>query len=374
LEIAYNADMLRYPVRFTVALCLLPLLIGLWLIETPREPVVAFDPPQRVETRNPKIGVHTRLTDEAAAWKIQRTLRMVREMGAAWIVEYFPWLYLEPAKGVFDWAHSDAVIDHAENQGLTVIARLGLVPAWARPDPRVTTVNTLDAEHYADFGDFVYAFVTRYRGRVRHIIIWNEPNLSFEWGLRPVSAREYVDVLRVVYARAKEADPDVIVLAGALAPTLEPEGSPAGLNDLIYLRQMYDAGAAACFDALAAHAYGLTAPMDDPPDPARINFRRVELLREIMLKNGDAGKPIYITEAGWNDSPRWSNAVSPAQRITYTMAAYEWAKSTGWVEVLAMWAFRYPRPTRTYQDNWTWVDEDFEPKPIYEEVRTRNVE
>jgi len=276
---------------------------------------------------------------------------------------------------VFDWWHADQVIDHADNQGLTVIARLGLVPAWARPDPREreTTFNYLDADHYADFGDFVYTFVNRYRGRVRHVIVWNEPNLSFEWGMRPVSAREYVDLLRAVYPRAKEADPGVIVLAGALAPTLEPEGSSAGLNDLAYLQQMYDAGAAAYFDALAMHAYGLTAPMDEPPDPARINFRRVELLRAVIIHNGDAAKPVYITEAGWNDSPRWNKAVSPAQRIRYTIEAYEWAASQPWVEMLAMWAFRYPQPARTYQDNWAWVDEDFEPKPIYEEVRQYTV-
>jgi GH35 family endo-1,4-beta-xylanase len=364
--------MFRRPVRFGAALLVLVILIGWWAIERPGEPAITLDPPQSVETRNPKIGVHTRLTDETVPSKIQRTLRMVREVGAPWIVEFFPWAYIEPAaKGEFDWWHTDQVIAHAENQGLTVIARFGLAPVWARPDPREreTTLSYLDAGHYADFGDFVYAFVNRYRGRVRHIIIWNEPNLSFEWGLRPPSAREYVDLLRVAYAGAKAADPSVIVLAGALAPTLEPEGSPAGLNDLIYLQQMYDVGAAGYFDALAAHAYGLNAPMDEPPDPRRINFRRVELLREIMSKNGDGGKPVYITEAGWNDSPRWNKAVSPAQRIEYTIGAYEWARSQPWVEMLAMWAFRFPQPARTYQDNWTWVDEDFEPKPIYEEVQ-----
>jgi len=359
------------PVRFAGAICLLLLLLWVWAVESPPGLVAVLDSPQTVVTRNSKIGVHTRLTDEAAPWKIQRTLRMVRELGAPWIVEFFPWVYIEPAKDQFDWRHADLVIDHATNQGLTVIARLGLVPAWARPDSREreTTLNTLDAEHYADFGDFVYAFVDRYRGRVQHIIVWNEPNLSFEWGLRPVSAREYVDLLRVAYTRAKEADPNVVVLAGALAPTLEPESSPAGLNDLVYLQQMYDAGAAAHFDALAAHAYGLTSPMREPPEPDRINFRRVELLREVMLANGDADKLVYITEAGWNDSPRWNKAVSPAQRIRYTIEAYEWAASRPWVEMLAMWAFRYPQPARTYQDNWTWVDEDFQPKPIYDEVR-----
>jgi GH35 family endo-1,4-beta-xylanase len=362
--------MFRRPARFGVALRLLPILFWLWAVEWPGGPLVTLDSQQQVQTHNPKMGVHTRLTDEAAPWKIQRTLRMVREMGAPWVVEFFPWLYIEPAKGQFDWAHADQVVDHAVNQGLTIVARLGLVPAWARPDPREmeTTLNYLGAEHYADFGDFVRAFVDRYRGRVRHIIIWNEPNLSFEWGLRPVSAHDYVELLCVAYAGAKEADPDVIVLGGALAPTVEPEGSSAGLNDLIYLQQMYEAGARSCSDGLAAHAYGLNARMDEPPDPARINFRRVELLREVMSKNGDT-RPVYITESGWNDSPRWNRAVSPAQRIEYTLAAYEWAKAQPWVEMLAMWAFRYPQPTHTYQDNWTWVDEDFEPKPIYEEVR-----
>jgi len=362
---------MRRPVRFAWAFRISLLLVWLWATEWPGDAPLTLEPPQQVLTRNPKIGVHTRLTDEAAPWKIQQTLRMVREMGAPWIVEFFPWAYIEPAFGEFNWQHADQVIDYATNQGLTVIARLGLVPAWARPDPREreTTLNYLDSAHYFHFGEFVFRFVERYQGRVRHIIIWNEPNLSFEWGLRPASAREYVALLRVAYAAAKEAAPSVVVLAGALAPTLEPEGSPAGLNDLIYLQQMYDAGAAPHFDVLAAHAYGLTSPMGEPPDPGRINFRRVELLRAIMLKNGDGDKPIYVTEAGWNDSPRWNKAVTPAQRIRYTIEAYQWAQSQPWVEMLAMWAFRYPQPARTYQDNWTWVDEDFEPKPIYEEVR-----
>jgi hypothetical protein len=315
--------------------------------------------------------VHTRLTDEGAPWKIQRNLQLVREMGAPWIVEFFPWAYIEYGKNNFDWWHADQVIDHAHAQGLKVVARLGLVPAWARPDPldQETTFNYLDPDHYADFGDFVYAFVDRYKDRVDHIIIWNEPNLSFEWGLRPVDAQAYVDLLKVAYRRAKEANPNVVVLAGALAPTLEPIGSPAGLNDLIYLQQMYEAGAKGTFDALAAHAYGLLAPMAEPPDPGRVNFRRVELLRDIMQRNGDGAKEMYITEAGWNDSPRWNQAVKPQQRIEYTLQALDWIKDKDWIEMLALWAFSYPQATRTFADNWTFVTDDLRPKPIYDEVR-----
>jgi len=345
----------------------------LWAIRPPHV-LVVLDPPQRVATANPIAGVHTRLTDEVDEWKIQRTVALVREMGTPWVVEYFPWPYIEPEEDAFTWGHSDVVIQHAENQGLTVIARLGWVPGWARPDPRQseqeTTLTYLDAGHYDDFADFVATFVARYRGRVNHVIVWNEPNLSFEWGYRPVDPEGYADLLRTIYPRAHAANPDVVVLAGALAPTLEPEASAAGLNDLAYLERMYLAGAAPYFDALAVHAYGLTIPPENGPARDRINFRRVELLREIMVAHGDDAKPVYVTEAGWNDHPRWASAVRPAQRIEYTIGAYEWAhQHWPWCKCVAMWAFRYPAPTYNYQDYYAFVTTDFEPKVIYLEVQ-----
>jgi hypothetical protein len=75
----------------------------------------------------------------------------------------------------------------------------------------------------------------------------------------------------------KAAAPEVQVLAGALAPTLAPPGSEFGVDDLVFLQGMYDAGAAAYFDVLAIHAYGWHFDPDSPPDPAVVNFppRRV---------------------------------------------------------------------------------------------------
>jgi len=49
----------------------------------------------------------------------------------------------------------------------------------------------------------------------------------------------------------------------------------------------------------------------------------------------------------------------------YTKAAEEWP----WCQMVAMWAFRYPRPARTYQDGFTFVTPGFIPKLIYEDVR-----
>lgn len=347
------------------------LLVVLWSTHPPGV-LVTMPPHQTVQTSNPKVGVHTRLTDEVEEWKIQRTLAMVRSMGSPWIVEYFPWAYIEPEPGRYAWQHSDMVIEHARNQGLTVIARLGMVPGWARPGPdeQETTATYLDAEHYADFAHFAATFAAHYSDQIHAIIVWNEPNLSFEWGYRPVDPAAYVELLREVYPSVKMVAPDIIVLAGALAPTLEPPGSPAGLNDLLYLAALYDAGAAPVFDALAAHAYGLGFPPDTPPDPELTNFRRVELLRAIMDEYGDIDKRIYVTEAGWNDHPRWTWAVNPGQRVQYTLDAYTWAdEHWPWCPTVTMWMFRAPAPLHNYQDHYVFVTPDFQERIIYTAVQ-----
>lgn len=346
------------------ALCLLLALLA--LNGLPKR-LVVIGPPQRVETLNPKIGVHTRLTDEVEEWKIQRTLEMVREMGSPWAIEYFPWGYYEPTQGRYQWGHPDVVVAHAVAQGIQIIARIDFVPPWARPPE--TTYRYLDREHFSDYAAFTAAFAERYGDRIGHIIVWNEPNLSFEWGYRPPDPEAYTELLCTAYAAIKAVRPQMQVLAAGLAPTLEPEGSDLGLNDLVFLQRMYEHGAAACLDGLALHAYGLTSPPDDPPDPQALNFRRAELLRALMVAYGDAHKPVYLTEGGWNDHPRWTKAVRPYQRIAYTIGAYELAlREWDWCQAVGLWVFRYPWEQKTYQDYYAFVTPGFIPKPIYTEV------
>jgi hypothetical protein len=345
------------------------LILGVSLLNVfqPAPPRAPLMPPQAVHTTKPQMCVHTRLIDEVDEWKIQRSLVMVREMGADTIVEFFPWAYIESQPGIYDWAQSDRIIRHAANQGLRVIARMGFVPNWARRDQRdaFTTLNTLPPDAYDTFGAFTAAFAERYAGTVDHLIIWNEPNLAFEWGYQQVDPAGYARLLEAVYAPVHRANPNITILAAGLAPTLEPPGSPHGLDDLLYLDALYQAGADAYFDALAVHTYGFTRPPDEPPTPNSLNFRRVELLREIMRQHGD-DSPIYITETGWNDHPRWINAVTPAQRIAFTLDAFRYAeREWGDVRKVCIWMFRLPAATFSHPDYFTLVGVDFQPKSIY---------
>jgi polysaccharide biosynthesis protein PslG len=333
----------------------------------PAPPRALLDSPQTVDTEKPMMCVHTRLIDEVYEWKIQRSLQMVRAMGASSIVEFFPWAYAEPVLGRYSWDSFDRIVRHAENQGLHIIARMGLVPDWARPSVSGTsTLNTLPDESYDDFARFVATFAERYAGVVDQIIIWNEPNLAFEWGFQAVDPSDYVRLLQAIYAPVHEANPNVIILGAPLAPTLEPLGSPNGLNDLLYLEAVYEAGGGDYFDALAMHTYGFTEPPAAPPGDEQLNFRRAEMLHEIMLRYDDPNTPVYITESGWNDHPRWTKAVRPAQRVAYTVDAFRWAEAEWpWLDKLCIWVFRYPASTRSYPDNFTLITPDFQTTPLY---------
>lgn len=328
---------------------------------------------QTVITNNPKVGIHTRLTGIGDEHYIETTLQQVREMGASWIVDLFPWAYVQPrSRYGYDWAGSDMVIGHARRQGLQVVARIDIVPAWARPPN--TSDRYLDAEHYDDYANYVAAFLQRYRSQgVRHVIIWNEPNLALEWGQRPPDPGAYAALLKVVYPRVKAAVPDAVVIAGALSPGEQlGDHAEVRMNDIQYLKSLYDAQAGPFFDLWAAHTYGAKNPPQAAPAEPEINLRRVELYHEVMAEHGDGAKQIIITEGGWNDHPRWSAAVLPAQRLRWTVEAYQMAKGWPWLAAMCLWQFGLPQPTHTYHDNWNFVASDGTPKAIYWAVREAN--
>jgi hypothetical protein len=338
------------------------------LLSAPPQQTVDLGPQQQVVSCNPKIGVHTRLTDEVEEWKIKLSLALAREMGATWVVEYFPWAYIEPEPGRFDWRHSDVILAHASRQGLSLVARLGYTPAWARPDG--STPSMLPQANWPAFAAFCAAFAARYRGVLSRVVIWNEPNLALEWGFRPPSPEQYSGLLSTCYPAIKASAPETIVLAGALAPMPSPLDDPTAMDDLTYLERLYAAGGGQYFDELAVHSYGWAYPADEPPDPGKVSFRRAELLRGIMETHGDGAKACLITEAGWNDHPRWTRAVSPSQRVLFTQQAYDLAyRSWPWCRAVAMWVLRFPWPQRSYQDYFAFLTSDFEPRPVYLAVK-----
>lgn len=176
------------------------------------------------------------------------------------------------------------------------------------------------------------------------------------------------------YTRAKAANPDAVVLAGALSPTIALDGRD--LNDLVFLQRMYAAGAGECFDILSAQGYGLwSGPTDQRLRPTVINYPHAMLLRDVMVQNGDATKPIWISEAGWNTVPEGMadpyGRVNAEQQGRYAIEAYQRAQADWpWAGVINYWFFKRASDTETNQP-WYYfrlLEPDFTPTQAWGEL------
>ncbi len=335
------------------------------------------------------FGANFFLDREVEEWKLRKTLQMAQEAGLGWVKQQFGWEEIEPVrKGEFfdertrrsSWEKYDRIVDLCEEYGLQIIARLDRPPDWTRED---NTLTERPPDDFEDYGDFVYTFVERYRGRVRYVQIWNEPNIFPEWGNRPVDPAGYVDLLRVAYRRAKEADPNVHVLSAPLAITLgqaHPEpGKWISMNEIQFLEEMYQAGAREYFDILSANAFGLDSPPEEPAQERVLNFQRVLLLRRIMERYGDADKAIWFNEYGWNASPEdfpeeeltWKR-VSERDQAEFTLRGIEYALANWpWAGVFNIWYFRHVGNISPDRSDYYFrmVDVDFTPRLVYYTVK-----
>jgi GH35 family endo-1,4-beta-xylanase len=293
-----------------------------------------------------------------------RELALVHESGFDWVVQVFSWREIAWWRRLYNWEQPDAVVRRAEYLGLNLVVRLDQHPDWARSRP----AGNAPPDDLDDYGDFVYAVASRYKGQIRGYIIWNEPNLADEWGSDEPDAQAYVELLRVAYARIKEADPDALVVSAGLAPTNDQTAQ--AVDDRLYLERIYEAGAGEYFDVLGAHAYGFGYPARDPRGAHQgLNIARVQDLREIMVAHGDGHKPIWITELGWTTSPPEHEAwqrVSPEEQAEYLVEAFRIAQEEWpWLQLVTVWNVGCGLPADDDRAGYGLFDPSGEPRPAY---------
>ena len=329
------------------------------------------------------FGVNTFLEQEVEPAKREEAVRMAAEAGFHWLRQEFPWEDIEiHGKGDFQdrrnrpyrsaWEKYDHIVDLAEKYHMELLVRLDNPPAWSRT--RGDAVGThAPPDNFQDFADFVYTVVSRYKGRVRYYQIWNEPNIYPEWGEQPVNPEAYTDLLKAAAVAARQADPNVVIVAGALAANIEY--GPRNMNDLLFLERMYRAGAAPYFDIMATQGYGLwSGPTDHRLNPRVTNFSRPMFIRDIMVRHGDANKPIWICEMNWNaappDVPPVYGRVDEATQARYLILAYERIQQEWpWLGVANVWYLKRADDTwlreRRPHAYFQLLTPDFRPKPAY---------
>lgn len=292
-----------------------------------------------------------RALDDAAA---NRELDRMRDSGARWLRVTIEWGQIEREPGRLDWAAPDRIVAGARRRGLSVVGSITYAPPWAAAGRCRYECAPADAAAYARFAGLV---VRRYRPvGVRVWEIWNEPNHPPFWPPRGDPA-EYTQLLRRTYPVIKAADPGALVLAGGFAPSPD---SGDYIRPQTFLAGMYAAGAKGFFDGLAHHPYyyfGRPTDGSDPNNP----FLETLTLHDIMVANGDGGKPIWGTEVG--APTNGPHAVSEQEQAVRLREYYEAWNAWAFTGPLLWYSLRDSGMAGS--DGFGLLHHDFFPKPAW---------
>lgn len=324
-------------------------------------------------------GANFFLEREPDPWKREKAVVMAQEGGVRWARQQILWADVQPDEdGAYQWSKYDDLVDSYRRHGIDVIARLDWSPSWARQGFVSEVNNPPDAAHSVHYATFAGAAARHFAGRVRFYQIWNEPNLRTEWGNEPADPVEYAALLAAAAKAIRRNDRHAVVISAPLAPTTEQLELGGNMDDVDYLEALYASGAAEDFDILGANAFGMDRSPDESPRSEELNMRRIELQREVMERNGDADKPIWLGEYGWNAAP----ADMPANRLlwrrvdesvqaAWTVQGVDWAREHWpWSGVFSIWYFQYHRPAPDKPEAYfRMVDLDFTPRRLFDAVR-----
>lgn len=308
------------------------------------------------------VGVHSDLQPDSPSMTQVREIALMREAGIGWVRLVLNWYVAEPRKGTYDDAYLrglESLIDRMRGAGIHVMLLVLATPPWA------TSLGwAAPPQRTEDFGDFVAYAVTRFSSRVKAWELWNEPDWYLFWKPTP-DVTAFARMLHEAYAKGKAADPSATFVSGGLAG-----------NDVRYLQEMYAAGAGGSFDALGVHPYVFGRSPDAVTDDPRHSFSGLAQLRAVMVANGDAAKPIWITEMSWSTNTRppaadpaggQAEGISEATQADYLARAYQKiSQEYPFIRVAFWYNLRDKGTNRTRPgDNYGLVRFDFRPKPAF---------
>jgi exo-beta-1,3-glucanase (GH17 family) len=188
---------------------------------------------------------------------------------------------------------------------------------------RKDLVNDTDA-----WGTWVSDTVSTYKDKIKVWEIWNEPNWNTGFGA-PGDPVKYVDFLKIAYVKAKQADPDCVVLGGSILGT-----DYAAQN---WLMSMYNNGAGDYMDAVSIHPYcSSVCPLYPNATGSGKAFWKLQNMRDLMVQYGDENKNIWVTEMGW--ATGGSGAVNTeAEQALYLSQALNLSESWDWLQTFIIY-------------------------------------
>jgi uncharacterized protein YraI len=354
-------------------------------------PVVSAPAPSGGGSFGYGVQAHMVHNDQAG-----QVMAMTTGMGFNWVKQQIEWRVFEGSQGGIDFGSSDGIVNAANAAGVNLLFSIVNAPAWAREAGHDGSVGGPPADP-ATYAAFVGAMAGKYCGSsLKAIEVWNEQNLHYEWGNKPLNPGEYVGLLAAAYASIKGACPSMTVLSGALTPA--GNNMPLAMDDFTYLEGMMQAGANNYLDGIGAHPSGYNVPPSATADTACAaiqesgnsfngacdsphhswSFRStMEGYRNIANVYGASNKLIWPTEFGWaaggayHPAYKYADDNSFEEQAAWTVEAYTMMRNWGWVGPAFLWNLNFRVVADgTEKAQWGIVDSGWGPLPAYNALRS----
>ncbi len=335
---------------------------------------------------------------------ISQAILSTKQLGFNWIKQQVQWKIFEPRAGNINFEQLDWIRAEADQQqGVSILLSVLAAPDWAR-EPGFDASAVGPPRDNATFARFVGSLATRYcESSVRAIEVWNEQNLHYEWGNKPINAAEYVQLLKEASAAIRAACPSMLVVSGALTPAgnnRRSDGFVLAVDDLEYLKQMIQLGMLNYVDAVGAHPSGYNVPPHatvqdycsviagtgmanfdagcNRNSPHRsFSFRSTMEEYRAAVAAVNPNIPIWPTEFGWavasppgHENYGYALDNSYQEQAAWTVQAYQMMKDWGWVAAPILWNLNFRVIAQgTEREQWGIVNPDWSPLPVYNSLK-----
>ena len=200
------------------------------------------------EIESSRLGIGFEKLDRDA-FDPEKAYDKLGKIGVKWVRIQSGWQKTEKAKGVYDFAWLDAIVDHILARGMkpwmcvcygnALYGGMATEVFGAAGCPPIHTEEQRNAWH-----NYCAALAEHYKGRVEQMEIWNEPDGLWKPWKYGDNASEYGDFAVATAKALREGNPDLYIIAGALAQIR-----------VRYLTEVFERGIAPYINAISFHAY-----------------------------------------------------------------------------------------------------------------------
>ncbi len=288
--------------------------------------------PNNIDPEASAIGINV---FQQHTWWYTYQVPLLAKAGVRWIRPWLcwenTWHRQESEPGKWNTHNLDAALRRMEKYSQRYEYLLFRAPEWiaGSTGAGVPPVTKMD-----QWAEYVARLVSRYRGRIRHYEVWNEPDLMWPEDTRG-SGEHYLEMLKATWEAAKRADPDCVI------DGLSHSGRESWLHNVGKL------GAARYLDVVTIHSYA------KPGDFAALVERRRSILNRYNLGH----KPLWINEFGtsaYDFSPEYNAKYncSEQRQATTLVSCYAQALSYG-PDPKAFWFCSLDPRDPAHQSQWT---------------------